>query len=197
MNYALISTANEVIEYPASPHQKVPNVSFPEDWPGGFIEGWLFVKVDDVVPPTPSATQQLMEIKPVFINARWTRQFRLNPLPKEVVRAKISDFRWNKERAGISLNGTRYATDDVSQTKYLAILMAVSQNPAFSVNWKAEGGFITLHAAEIMALTQTVQAYVQACFNHEKQLADQLDSLDDPNVWATMDIEHSWPTGIY
>lgn len=197
MNYALISPANEVIEYPTHPHYYLPNVSIPDNWQGGFLAGYIFVLVDEsIYPPVVSPFQTVYEDKPVFVQGRWKRNYKTAWVSKEQMKDMVANIRYNKERAGVKYAGVTFSTDDVSQTKYLAILMAVMQDPNFSVNWKVVEGFLTLHAADIMQLTAGIRMYVQACFDKELDFQDQIDSAVTDADFAAINPNAGWPSGV-
>jgi hypothetical protein len=55
-----------------------------------------------------------------------------------------------------------------------AVLKA-KDDPAYSVRWKARNGWFQLDSATLIAIADAVRAHVQACFDKEKQLQEQID----------------------
>lgn len=90
--------------------------------------------------------------------------------------------------SGTRVAGIAVHTDDLSQQRIVGAALAASLDPATTVNWKAaDGAFVTLDAAQIVAIAKAVREHVQACFNRE---ADILASLA---AGETYDIEEGWP----
>ncbi len=90
-------------------------------------------------------------------------------------RAKISEARWRAETGGITLNGTEIATDRESQALLTGAVLKAKDDPAYSVRWKAKNGWFQLDSATLIAVADAVRAHVQACFDKEKQLQEQID----------------------
>jgi hypothetical protein len=90
-------------------------------------------------------------------------------------RAKISEARWRAETGGITLNGTEIATDRESQALLTAAELKAQDDPNYMVNWKARNGWFQLDAATLITIANAVRAHVQACFDKEKQLQEQID----------------------
>lgn len=75
MTYAILNSGT-ITEYPAVLRAHLPNTSFPENWPGGEIEGSTYVQVQPAPPPAyDSATQNLTEATPVLVSGVWTQQW--------------------------------------------------------------------------------------------------------------------------
>jgi hypothetical protein len=91
-------------------------------------------------------------------------------------RAEISEARWRAETGGITLNGVDIATDRESQALLTGAVLAAQDNPEYVVNWKAKNGWFQLDAATLIAIADAVRAHVQACFDREKELQDQIET---------------------
>jgi hypothetical protein len=89
--------------------------------------------------------------------------------------AEIANARWQAETGGITLNGVEVATDRESQALLMGAVLAAQDNPEYVVNWKAKTGWFELDAATLIAIADAVRAHVQACFDKEKQLQEQID----------------------
>lgn len=95
---------------------------------------------------------------------------------KEKKRAEIARKRWEEETGGITLNGTEIATDRESQGLLTGAVLKAKDDPAYSVRWKARNGWFSLDAATIIAIADAVRDHVQACFDKEEVLQNQVDA---------------------
>ena len=85
---------------------------------------------------------------------------------KEAKKAEIAAARYGAEIAGVS--GIR--TDRESQSLITGAALKASMDSTYSCRWKTEAGFVTLTAAQIIAVADAVRAHVQSCFDHEAEL---------------------------
>jgi len=90
-------------------------------------------------------------------------------------RAEIANARWKAETGGITLNGVEVATDRESQALLMGSVLAAQDNPEYVINWKAKNGWVVLDAATILAVADAVRNHVQACFDREKALQEQIE----------------------
>jgi len=96
--------------------------------------------------------------------------------------------RRNKALAtGTTVSGMPIATDDTSQSRITGAALAVTLDPQTTIQWKTGAGFVTLDAAQVIAIAEAVRAHVQACFDREAEL---LAALEEGNPY---DIETGWP----
>ena len=91
-------------------------------------------------------------------------------------KAQIAAARYEAEIAGVTLDGVTVKTDRQSQALITGAALAASQDPAYTVIWKAAGGFVTLSAEQIIAAAQAVRAHVEACFSREAELSSAVDA---------------------
>ena len=104
---------------------------------------------------------------------------------KEAKKTEIAAARYETEIAGV--NGIR--TDRESQALITGAVLKASMDSTYSCRWKTEAGFVTLTAAQIIAVADVVREYVQACFDREGDLCDLIDAAeteaDLPDInWA-------------
>lgn len=79
--------------------------------------------------------------------------------------------RWEKEVGGIDINGLTVATDDRSKTMISGARVAAQNDPEFSTQWKsADGTFVTIDAAAVIAISDAMLAHVSSCFAIEAQV---------------------------
>lgn len=103
----------------------------------------------------------------------------LAPTLDELKAAKskeIAAARYAAEIAGISFAGAAIRTDRESQALITGAALAAINDAETSVTWKAANGFITLSAAQIIAVAQAVRDHVEACFNQEAELQAEIDA---------------------
>ena len=75
MTYAIL-TSGAVSEYPADLRARLPNTSFPENWPGGEIDGVEYAAVQPSPQPDyDPATQNLVEGTPILESGAWVQQW--------------------------------------------------------------------------------------------------------------------------
>lgn len=88
----------------------------------------------------------------------------------------VADKRWAKEIGGIQWGGHAIHTDRESQSKIIAAYVAsrdgVRSEPS---QWKTQGGFVTITNADVIDLALAVQAHIQACYDSEKTMVEQID----------------------
>lgn len=95
---------------------------------------------------------------------------------KEAKKAELALARYRAEVSGTEFGGVHIKTDRQSQSLITGAALAASQDPEYSVVWKAEGGFVTLTAEQIIAAAQAVRAHVEACFAREAELSSAVDA---------------------
>lgn len=99
--------------------------------------------------------------------------------------------RWEREVGGIELNSLQVATDDRSKLMISGARQGAEANAEFTTQWKAPSGFITLDAAQIIAISNAVLAHVAACFAIEQQV---LAAIETGEVTTTEQIDAAYLT---
>lgn len=108
------------------------------------------------------------------------------------LRAYAADKRWRVETGGINVGGAPIATDDRSKTMIMGARIKADADPDYTVGWKTEAGFVTLSAAQIVAISDAVLAHVDACFSAE---AAVLSDIEDGTITAVAGIDtYAWPS---
>ncbi len=95
---------------------------------------------------------------------------------KQMKLAEIADKRWRAETSGITVAGVEIATDRENQALLMGAVLAAQDNPEYVINWKAKNGWVVLDAATILAVADAVRTHVQACFDREKLLQEQIEA---------------------
>lgn len=102
-------------------------------------------------------------------------------------KSELAGLRFQKETAGIIVNGSTIKTDRESQAMITGAYNAVQIDPSKIIDWKGEDGWIQLDSASITAIATAVSNHVQACFTCEKELSILLETDIE------IDITTGWP----
>lgn len=95
------------------------------------------------------------------------------------IASHLPAYRYAKETGGITVNGVHIQTDRETRSTLLgARVMAVADN-SYTVQWKTPEGFVTLNAAQIIAISNAVAAHVQKCYAAEATVLPTLDTLQN------------------
>lgn len=91
--------------------------------------------------------------------------------------AALAAHRYDVQNGGITISGHPYRTDQASQFALtgalIAAQVAAGANAPFQIEWKmANGDFVTLSGADVVAAWMTGMAFVQKCFSTEKSVKD-------------------------
>ena len=103
-------------------------------------------------------------------------------------KAEIAAARYEKETAGVEVNGVLVDTDRDSQSLITGAALAAVIDGEYALNWKTESGFIHLTAPEIIAVAQAVRAHVQSCFDREGELVALVDAAQNAEELNAIDI---------
>ena len=103
----------------------------------------------------------------------------------------IAAARYEREIAGVEVNGVLIDTGRDSQALITGAALAAMLDENYSLNWKTESGFIHLTAPEIISVAQAVRAHVQTCFDREGELVALVDAAETKEDLDEIII--SWP----
>ncbi len=93
------------------------------------------------------------------------------------LKAYAARARYNRETGGTTLGGAAIASDRASQAMVTGAYVQAQGDANFSTQWKQpDGSFVTLTAAQIMAIGQAVLTHVSACFAAEAQAVAAIDA---------------------
>lgn len=83
-----------------------------------------------------------------------------------------------REASGVNLGEGRLETDEKSRAVLTAAYVRARDNPGYAIpNWKiADGVYITLDAATILAAGTAVSDHIQACFDKNREVDDRIAS---------------------
>jgi hypothetical protein len=99
-------------------------------------------------------------------------------LAKRKKLAEIAAARWEAEVGGVEVGGMKIDTSRESQSLITGAALAATLNEAYTCQWKAAQGFITLNAEAILAAATAVRQHVQACFDQEAGLTDEVEAAE-------------------
>lgn len=112
----------------------------------------------------------------------------------QFTKTQISNKRWEKEVAGIFINGMEIQTDDRSKTLFNGAALRASIDPKHTRQWKlSDTKWVTLDAQILIQIAVIIDNYVQACFDREQLLSSY---VDNGNYSENM-LEEGWPTREY
>ena len=85
--------------------------------------------------------------------------------------------RWQLQNSGIVVGGVAVATDAESRAMIDGAYAFVNRNPSATVNWKAaDGSFVAIDAATVIAIADAVGHFIEACFNTESSVVTGVDN---------------------
>lgn len=104
--------------------------------------------------------------------------------------ALIASTRFDHEVAGTVVNGLSVSTDRTTQNKLTGAALQANRNADYTVDWKlSDGSFVALTSSAILALSDGVCNYVQACYSREAVL---LAALSNGSFTEAM-LREGWP----
>jgi hypothetical protein len=103
--------------------------------------------------------------------------------------ALVASTRYERETAGINLDGMAIDTGRDSQGLITGAVVQAMLEPGYVLRWKTSAGFVQLTARQIIGVASAVRAHVQACFDREAVL---LTSLEAGSFRPAM-LNQGWP----
>ena len=102
---------------------------------------------------------------------------------------RLAQIRYEREVGGVTVDGKSFHTDRDSQGKLAGSRAKAKEGRAPSA-WKLRGGdwWDIEGAEEFVAVADEVFDYIDACFKHERDLAEQIINNENP------DLEEGWPS---
>jgi hypothetical protein len=92
-------------------------------------------------------------------------------------KAEAAARRWERENAGVVIDGVRFSTDERTRTVLIGARIMAREDSSYTVEWKSDGQFTSLNAAQIIKAADGVAAHVKSCFVVEKAHAAAIDAL--------------------
>jgi hypothetical protein len=118
----------------------------------GILPAWLFLAADTFIQPTPTT------------------------YTPEQLKAYTADARWRKEQGGLTLvSGIPIKTDDRSQAKINGARGVAESNASLTTQWHAaDDAFYDLTAAQVITMSDELQAHINNCFAISADMRDQI-----------------------
>ena len=131
------------------------------------------------------------------------------------MKEELADRRWNVETGGMDFTsnstGKNYKihTDRESQSKLIAVYLLATQGKITEKSWKTKEGFKILSAQEIIEMAETLENFVQECYNNEERISNLIDSCssiddlrdlitietdNDGNIIKENEFDKQWPS---
>lgn len=90
--------------------------------------------------------------------------------------ALIAAERFRREGLGVVVDGLSIDTTRDSQSLIAGMAVSALVDSGYRCNFKTNAGFVELSAVQILAVSSSVRAHVQACFDREKALLELIES---------------------
>jgi len=133
-------------------------------------DGHYIGSFDGVEPPVGSIEVPIApeDARQVWSGSAWT-------VTPAILLANAELARWRTEVGGITVGGVRIATDDRSKLLIAGARMAADADPGnWSTVWQTGSGGVPLNAAAMIAISNAVQAHVNACFLKFSEVANDI-----------------------
>lgn len=118
----------------------------------------------------------------------WLSQF------KKQILENISYQRWQAQTEAVTYNGNAYVLNDQTITALYQKRLVVESNPNTTFIWKTRDSMIELTGSELINLTNSVNSYIQECFNIEKTFIDAFSSYVTFEDLLEIDLNIAWPS---
>lgn len=121
------------------------------------------------------------------------------PWTKEAAKAQLASMRYDREVAGITVNGLLCATERGDHRHNMLSLFVFAQtNPSLTVSIKMPGdGWIPVTAAEAAQMYLCGQQYVAACFAVEKAAVDLIEAATTDAQIDAVFAGLQWPSQVF
>lgn len=121
-------------------------------------------------------------------------EIQFDPLTVEANKKyELSELRYEKESAGVSIWGKQIDTDKVSQAMLVTTLFNLEHNFVSIAEWKTrEGKWITCTLQELTQIADLVAKHVQSCFVKEQQLLAKFTALATTRERVKFNLRNEW-----
>lgn len=116
-------------------------------------------------------------------------QFQPLPPSPVVMAVQIANMRYQQEAAGLVFEGLRIDTSLDGQARITAAALSAILDTDYVCTWKTLDGMVELRAGQLIRMASAVRAYVQACFDRERDL---LVAVEDGSFTVDQ-LQQSWP----
>lgn len=110
--------------------------------------------------------------------------------------AALADKRWQIENGGTTINGIPVSTDDRAKTLITGAADRARRGAQSSFSFKAANGeFVTIDAATMILLDDSICEFIQGCFVQEKTVAALILAAKSEEDARAIDQSVGWPKG--
>ena len=109
---------------------------------------------------------------------------------------EVATQRYLIETSGIMIDGLMIRTDRESQSQISSAYNASINGVFGTLNFKAVNKWVTLTAAQMINIGETVYNHIQFCFNKEKEHFDNLNNMNTIEDILNYDIYTGWDNDI-
>lgn len=115
---------------------------------------------------------------------------------------EVAAVRYNKEVEGVNVGGVPVKTDRESQAQLNNAHSSFDNNYIADTDWKSDGVWAELVAADVAAIGNAVANHVRLCFKAERRVTEtRIPTLSDmelqsANIQALFDEEHAALTAV-
>ena len=147
-----------------------------------------------------------MEGAPALVGGKWVQTWAVTDMPQEEVDALLiskqaalktaaTAKRKSVEAGGKTLpGGIILATSKDDQDRIASALLYLRDNPAATIDWKADSGWVQIGLLEIEQFKNLIGAFVQDCFSAEKAHHTAIDAITTLEAAEAYDIAAGWPS---
>lgn len=200
-DHVLVGEGGEVLKYPysiADLYNDNPGTSFAADLPPERLADYGVFPVVPAEPPPATAAREVRPDNPELVDGEWSQRWMVVDLPleeaKQSLLAELAAKRWDRETAGVTVEGMPIKTDRESQALLTTVYFKAKLDPNFTVVWKAAPGVhVPVTGTQLVEVGDVAFAHVQACFAREAELADLITGVVDHSALDAIDIDEDWP----
>lgn len=206
MYVKLDETNQNIIEFPYSLgklRRDNPNISFSESISSNTLSTFhVFAVITDDIPSYNSETHFIRKnTSPVYENGQWILKYSILSTDINTIKTrKIASLKQLRDEylyGGISYANTVFQTDDLTQQRMTGAALAVTVDPTIVINWKTnDGSFLEMSSSDIISVATLIRLHIQACFNNEMTLKEQIENANTTNDIQSIDIQSGWPVKL-
>lgn len=111
---------------------------------------------------------------------------------KEMLKADLANYRYQKEVEGINYGGVVIRTDRESQAQFNAAYNAMKEGLTDTISWKGNGMWVDIDMESAKEIAQLAFLHVQKCFKCEKALTQEIDALNTISAVENFNIPELW-----
>lgn len=110
---------------------------------------------------------------------------------------QLAAQRYAVETGGFTIGGARIPTDEQSQGKigngYNLASRRIANSDTTPFAWKGAAGWVSLTPQQVAGMATAIGNFVEACFDHERDVSAAIDAAATVDAVAAIDITAGWP----